>query len=182
MAWVQEFARAGRGISALKGKLVKENTHESIINIIKKNHPGVLIDEGIHLKIDNSLLDVVELHTNWQFQYEQVGSQTDSLDELTAALGRFTLMAALRKAELRKGVIHLTEIGIYVKDIFDFSGWQPLGCWTDSDVYRFGISPFCSSMSNDVFNSYRLRNNKGMDFLIFSDVLVQSVKLDIKIK
>ena len=137
MAFVQGFARANTGISLLKGKMDKENTKKSILNVVKKNYPGISLNEKTRLSIDNSLLDVVDLHTNWQFQYEQVGSQFDTLDHLTAALGRFSLMAAIRKAEIKDGVITVNEIGIYVRDVFDFSGSQPFSAILFIWLYKY---------------------------------------------
>lgn len=181
MAWLQGFARARISIAELKAKLASKEAKEVIKGKLIKNYPGISINEKTTLRIDNSQLDVVDLHTNWQFQFQESGSQLDQLDELTAALGRFSVMAAIRKASLKDRVLTVSEVGFYVKDIFDFSGWQPLGCWTDQDVTYTGLTRYCTHMSNDVFGEYRIKTGKGMDFIVFSDILAVETSIEVKI-
>lgn len=181
MEWVQSFPRAKIAVSELKTKLRSDKAKKAIIGKIFRNFPGVSISDKTLLHIDNTQLDVVDLHTKWQFQFQSAGSITDTLDGLTAGLGRFSVMAAIRKAEVVGFEVRVSKIGIYVRDTFDFSGWQPLGCWTDNDVTRFGVNQYCTRMSNDVFEEYRIKNDRGMDFLIFSDVLNEDYEITAKI-
>ena len=109
-----------------------------------------------------------------------MGGIGDELNELKAALGKFAIMDAIRKADISEGVIRVTEVGIYVKNIFDFTGWLPLGCWSDVDVERFGDSrTYCSRIKNDKFSEYRILKNKGRDFILFSDILVHKIDFEI---
>ena len=180
MQWLQSFPRGREGLTLLKASISSDKAKVSILSKVQKNNPGVILNSSSTFKIDNSLLDVVALHDSWQYQYVSLGSVRDDLDGLTAALGRYSIMAAIRKADVHKGVIHVTEVGIYIRDVFDFSGWQPLGCWTDTDVHATsGPEPYCTPMSNDKFEEYRIVNGKGQDFIIFSDILVE--KTDIKV-
>lgn len=171
MSWVIGFQRGREALTKLKGKLLSKNAKKIIKGLVLKNIPTLKIEEGSKHLIDNTALEAPTLHSLWQFQLESAGSQTDSLDGMTAALGRFTIYAAILKAEVRGKTLWVSDVGYYVKDVFDFSGSQPLGCWSSDSVSRFGMRPFCTPFSNDSFQEYRAKTNRGMDFLVFSDVL-----------
>ena len=179
MEWVQSFPRARAAITQLKSILNTQNAKSEIKNIIIKNFKNSNISEKTILHIDNSLLDVIDLHESWQFQRYRQGSIFETPDALTAALGRFNIMAAIRKADLKNGVVKVLEIGVYIRDVFDFSGGQRLGCWTDTDVYRLGVTPFCTSLTNNSFNDYRVKTGKGMDFLVFTDIITFDVDISV---
>jgi hypothetical protein len=52
------------------------------------------------------------------------------------------------------------EVGVYVKDSFDFEGDQFLGFWGYRDT------PY----NNSDFREWRMANHAGGDFLVFSDI------------
>jgi Family of unknown function (DUF6402) len=56
--------------------------------------------------------------------------------------------------------IVINEIGIYVKDSFDFNGDQFLGVWGYRD----------DPINNSDFRQWRNDNHLGGDFQVFSDV------------
>lgn len=169
MEWVESFPRALNAINQLKSILNTPNSRNEIRKIIWNNFTDVLISEKTYLVIDNSHLDLKSLHLKWQFQRFRQGSIFETPDALTAALGRFNVMAAIRKAVIKEGFIYISEVEIYIRDVFDFSGFQLLAFWTDSEVYRVGVAPFCSMFTNGSFRDYRIRTGRGMDFLVFSD-------------
>jgi hypothetical protein len=86
-----------------------------------------------------------------------------TVDALTAALGGFTLQVAVAGKALRQptGAVELTieEIGIYVKDSFDFNGPQFLGVWGYRD----------DPVNNEDFRKWRAGHQLGGDFQVFSD-------------
>ncbi len=67
--------------------------------------------------------------------------------------------------------VSITEIGIYIRDSFDFNGDQFLGFWDDSDN-SVSMLNFLSgtSVSNEDFRDWRTQNRRGGDFLVFSDL------------
>ena len=98
------------------------------------------------------------------------------LNDLTAALGRFVLNVAIagtvesvsNSAQFR---VSVKEVGVYIKDSYDFEGDQFLGYWDDGDnsvstINRFGGD----SVTNEDFRNWRGANGKGGDFRVYSDV------------
>ena len=181
MKWVQGFSRGRAALKSIRKRLYSRKAKEAIVQRVLQNMPVVLLTDGCRHTFDNGALDAASLHAAWQFQYQEAGSITDPLDGMTAALGRFAVYAAVRKAEIRGRIIWVSEIGIYVRDTFDFSGTQALGCWSTDGVSRFGWGSHCVSMSNASFEDYRQRTNRGMDFLVYSDVLVEKCLLMVEL-
>ena len=67
--------------------------------------------------------------------------------------------------------VSITEVGVYVRDSFDFNGDQFLGYWDDSDNSVSILNPLSGErVSNESFRQWRTANNRGGDFLVFSDV------------
>jgi hypothetical protein len=110
-------------------------------------------------------------------------------DDLHAAFNQFTgHVIPHGRAALRPDGgfdVEISEVGVYFRDVFDFSNDQPLGDWQKpaefiaaTPVYRPG--PRCSSewfrMSNATYRAYRDRTGMGEDFLIYTQV--RSIVLD----
>lgn len=85
-------------------------------------------------------------------------------DGMTGALGAFNLHVAIAgKIVAMSGSefqVSVEEVGIYVKDSFDFEGEQFLGIWGYHD----------EGFSNSDFRKWRTDNHLGGDFLVFSDI------------
>ncbi len=68
--------------------------------------------------------------------------------------------------------VTISEVGVYIRDSYDFNGSQFLGFWDDKDNSVSMINPLSgTSVSNDDFHSWRVKTGKGGDFLVFSDLL-----------
>lgn len=99
------------------------------------------------------------------------------LDDMTAALGRFTfrvVVVGTITPETGSPISHrvtITNVGVYIRDSFDFNGNQFLGYWDDSDN-SVSMVNFLSgdAVSNADFRSWRSTHGRGGDFLVFSDV------------
>jgi hypothetical protein len=97
------------------------------------------------------------------------------LDDLVAALGNFAFrvnvagtVAARPGGQYR---VALSEVAVYVADSFDFEGDQPLGFWNEDN--NTGAKTALSGgkpVANVTFRNWRAKNQKGGDFLVFSDV------------
>lgn len=105
----------------------------------------------------------------------------DPLDDLFGALGDYNLrLVAAGRAVPRGGRtwrIEVTQVGVYVRDSFDFVGFQPLGYWNaeKSSVSKtpgFGYD----FVTNGDYRDWRAKNNKGGDFIIFSDIRTIELK------
>jgi hypothetical protein len=86
-----------------------------------------------------------------------------TVDGLTAALGGFQLQVAVTGQVLSapgSTQIVINEIGIYVKDSFDFNGDQFLGVWGYRD----------DPINNSDFRKWRADHGLGGDFQVFSEI------------
>jgi hypothetical protein len=108
--------------------------------------------------------------------YRVVNFGLSDLDDMSAALGNFafrvvvsgSITAASRTSEYQ---VTIKEVGVYVRDSFDFNGDQFLGFWDDSDNSVSMVNPLSgTSVSNSDFRDWRSRNDRGGDFLVFSDI------------
>ena len=133
-------------------------------------------------------------------------ARKDPLDDLFGALGDFVIRVAGAgrvepKFDENKKVIghriHIERVGVFIRDVYDFNGFQPLGLWNFSDVKK-GLGTFnpnvaldqqCSvvetskppseedyfEVENADFEAYRKKFGKGGDFVVYSDVAWHSV-------
>jgi hypothetical protein len=109
------------------------------------------------------------------------------IDDLAAALGRFAMFVipkAFAKLVGEDVQVAILELGVYVRDSFDFEGDQPLGKWRlpdkvevtaeDLSVEKHGaLRSMCPDewvyMSNWIYRLYREdRGDEGGDFLVYS--------------
>ncbi len=98
------------------------------------------------------------------------------LNDLTAALGRFVLNVAI--AGMVEAVpnslqfkVSVSEVGVYIKDSYDFEGDQFLGYWDENDNSVSTINRFSGDgVTNEDFRNWRNANGKGGDFRVYSDV------------
>jgi Family of unknown function (DUF6402) len=79
---------------------------------------------------------------------------------------------ASRSDMLAKTGFYRNGIGVYIRDSYDFNESQLLGFWDDKDTTVSMINPLSgTSVSNDDFRSWRTKNGKGGDFVVYSDLL-----------
>ncbi len=109
-----------------------------------------------------------------QVTYKVVGSSyRDPIDDMLGALGRFTFQVAVSadvKIKPYGYCAMIDEVGVFIRDQYDFSGIQPLGYWNPNTNY-VGKNPYKGSLiENGTFQIYRSRTGLGGDFYIYSDV------------
>jgi len=121
----------------------------------------------------------------WQ---ESVGGLLDPLDDMYAALGRFTLRVVVAGSVLRGQVpvptmtrstrpattvpqytVQIEQVGFYLFDSYDFNGDQPLGFWSTTGVSRLPAIGY-DYVSNESFRNWRAQHGRGGDFLVYSDL------------
>jgi hypothetical protein len=145
MAWLKKFPRVDAKIGDLKTAVCALNALDEIREIVKKNVPADMLLEGGILPIWKGSI-TQGFHKKWQFQHVTVdGSVWDKggiyrtgPDDLYAALGTFSLNAAIAEIEIKKVygrmTIMIPKIVIYVRDTYDFLGPQYLGHWNSQDL------------------------------------------------
>ncbi|MDR0806496.1 MAG: DUF6402 family protein [Enterobacteriaceae bacterium] len=120
----------------------------------------------------------------------------DTIDDMYGSLGALTLKVALLGTAFRdtdnQVYLDVDYAGVYLRDTFDFindtGDDQPLGVWTEDKVllradtlvwwtsekshetYYKLKGKRIAEIHNSDFHRYREKNNKGGDFVIFSDV------------
>jgi hypothetical protein len=106
-----------------------------------------------------------------------VGFGSSDLDDMSAALGNFAFRVAVAGGvtpipRTQRFEVIIAEVGVYVRDSYDFNGDQFLGFWDDQDNAMSMINPLSGTgVSNSDFRAWRDRNGKGGDFMVYSDVI-----------
>lgn len=103
-----------------------------------------------------------------------MSGMTQSLDDMDAALGNFVFQVVVAGTISPKGTIHqvdIKEVGIYIRDSYDFEGRQYLGTWNDNPDSVSG-NPLASgdTVWNSDFRAWRTANGMGGDYMIYSDL------------
>jgi hypothetical protein len=185
--WALGFPRANKvWHSILEEKAWTENyARTEIGGMLLRN--GYLIGKYPAKPFGDLSQPAVEVHKN-HINYFNVGYgmtrepkgriPNDSwfiVDDLTAALGRFAFWMAVAGTiePIQPNFSYratIQEIGVYIKDSYDFEGYQYLGSWSDDDFSLMGNDD-TDGIYNETFRGFRERSGKGGDFLVFSDVI-----------
>jgi hypothetical protein len=100
-----------------------------------------------------------------------------NLDDMAAALGNFAFRVVVAGCvapvpKTSKFQVTISEVGVYIRDSYDFNGSQFLGFWDDKKNTVSMANPLAgTAVSNDDFRTWRAANSKGVDFLVYSDLL-----------
>lgn len=168
MQWLQSFPRVQEKIRTLtqESYLLSLKAQDEIRKLLINNG---IIPSSLQMMTQPALTPPpLQLLTPWQgnmsqnfhrqWQFQQIGvDQTKSEraqllakdpDDLFAALGAFSLNAAISKAQVRRASwnvfeITITEIAVYARDTYDFtddddtgSNSEYLGHWNKDDLIR----------------------------------------------
>jgi hypothetical protein len=171
MDWVLTFERAKKVYDAIFADKVYVNdaARAEIAKLLKK----LGVDKG---GVFDFAKPVTALDPDFDINFKPVGSFLDPLDDLTATLGRFTFrMVVAGRVEPGTATgrfrVTVSDVGVHVRDSFDFNGSQPLGCWNvcTNDVGKM----FCGGgvdINNTDLDAWRKANGSGGDMKILSDV------------
>jgi hypothetical protein len=115
------------------------------------------------------------LDPDFDINFRAVGGLLDPLDDLTAALARFTFRIVVAgrvepDASTGRFRVTVTDVGVHVRDSFDFNGSQALGCWNvcTNDVGRIVCGGV--DINNTDFDAFRKASGRGGDLKVLSDV------------
>lgn len=107
------------------------------------------------------------------------------LDDFMAAVNEcninFIPIGTIRKESAQSFSIHITTVGVYILDWYDFDGDQSLGYWNVKS-HDIGLLPLfqgehAEHVTNSLFNEWRSRNRKGQNYTNFSDIMPFSFDL-----
>ncbi len=156
MDWVLKFQRAKKVFDKLIADRIWTNdaSQKRIVKLIKTKAMGA--------SFGNLSLPAAQVDPSWI--NSRPCTSGSKVDALTAALGAFNLKVAVSgKVTARiwgAATVSIREVGVYVKDSFDFNGSQFLGFWGHRDT----------PVSNATFRQWRTKFSMGGDFQVFSDV------------
>jgi hypothetical protein len=190
MDWVLGFERAKNVYDELVADQIWQNgpAQNEIAKMLKRK--GLLLDSPAAKTFGNLSQAVPLLDTDYinfravdaHYYYDFYGSYYGwSVDDLKAALGAFVfrVVTAGKVARVQEsdpdGIdpgydVTIEEVGVYVRDSFDFEGHQFLGFWDDDGVNILPSSAGSHSVSNGNFRDWRDDTGKGGDFLVYSDL------------
>ncbi|HEY4292366.1 DUF6402 family protein [Luteibacter sp.] len=136
-----------------------------------------------------------------QSNAREFGGFSDPLDDMYGSLGMATLKVALigeakRDPRSQRVTIRATHAGYYIRDTYDFNGFQFLGTWTKTGVLHsiqpplpltshgvishLGKEPVSHVFNHD-FESYRRVTGLGGDFIVYSDVVWEPVDMTLEL-
>jgi hypothetical protein len=173
MKWALGFTRAKKKHDEIVSGKIWANTAAQ--RVIEKN----LRNKGLIGAVPQNFGDLskapMDLDAD-QINQRVVGmsDMTESLDDMDAALGNFVFQVIVAGTVSPKGTNHqvdIKEVGIYIRDSYDFNGYQFLGCWDDSKN-TVSRNPLASgdTVFNSTFRDWRATNGMGGDYMIYSDV------------
>jgi hypothetical protein len=151
MDWVLQFQRAKQVFDGIIRDRIWTNNarRQQIAKLIKSKPRGA--------SFGDLSLRVTEVDPSW-INSRSCTSGTN-VDALTAALGAFLFQVAIAgTVTARVGAVvtvSISEVGVYVKDSFDFNEAQFLGFWGHRDT----------PVNNATFRDWRAKFAKGGDFL-----------------
>ena len=203
--WLDQFKQVTEAQEELLNSLFTTNSKNTLTGYVANQLKSNILKERI-ISISNKL-DPVQLHSDWQFQRAPVGYTLGSVDDLYGSLGNFGLYAAVTKATVTKMTdhyltpnrysVHLTEVGLYMKDTYDFIGEQYLGHWSPEGLtieptagalneagmeyklpcWSFKSGGMVEAFGNADYRTFRDKTSQGGNLLLFSDV--KTVPVDI---
>ncbi|HYK38291.1 DUF6402 family protein [Alloacidobacterium sp.] len=174
MSWVLKFPRAKSVYdSIIADKVWTNDASRKRLGQILKGKP--LPSNSVYMPFGNLKAPVTVVDQQWVNARPVKGGL--AVDPLAAALGSFVFNIAIAgKISIMRPpipgvpglpvvVLSIEEVGIYVKDSFDFEGQQFLGWWGYRDTPYY----------NSDFREWRMLNHAGGDFQVFSDVKPEKV-------
>ena len=190
--WVLTFQRAQLVYNEIVGQRIWSNDKARLQIAKELKRQGLFGAKKV--RFGNLGRRVPEIDREY-VNYRVVGSIWDSLDDMFAALGRFTMRVAVEghvepvippqsgrdggaapdagtPPPPKEWTVTVEQAGIYCTDSYDFNGEQSLGYWDfkSGEVGKTRLSG--EEVTNKHFRDWRQQNHRGGDFLVFSDLSI----------
>jgi hypothetical protein len=186
MDWAKKFGRCHVAMSELRGKIDNPAAVTRLRQLVMQR-PW---DKSDSLVFGYKGMSVLDFDDACQVNSVGIGDRFGTMDDMYGALGRATAkVGVVGTAEKNQSTgrlaLHATHAGFYLRDNYDFNGFQFLGHWTTSGVrnklqmmayalfgdYMSGDPVSLGNVFNHHFSDYRCARGLGGDFVIYSDVL-----------
>ncbi|OLS60852.1 DUF6402 family protein [Pseudomonas putida] len=192
MSWAMGFARCREAVSLAASRIHTPNGVQRLNDLLVK--AGWDRKAPIRLGDLNATARVLDVTA--QVNVAPLGSLSDPLDDMYGALGQAIVKVCVSgRAFVEQepgnqrsiGYFQVERLGFYIRDHYDFNGFQFLGIWTQDQIlnrselievatggsapiFELGDTAF-ASVTNGDFRKYRDKVGMGGDFLLYSDVL-----------
>lgn len=197
MSWAVSNPRLRVAMNHLRGKMANPAAKAILRNRLANLDWG----KDNRISFGSKQHSAIQLENSCQSNWHPLGSDLDTLDDMFGSLGKATLKVALigeAVRDRRTGRISLevTHAGFYLRDTYDFNGFQYLGTWTRSGVLS-KLQMLMNSMLdgavirshgdaignvyNHDFDAYRRATGFGGDFVIYSDVFWESAHISLEL-
>lgn len=193
MAWAMTYPRLRIMMSELRGKMANAAAKEVLGGRLRSCRWGPNNECTFGSRQDGA----VALEYSCQSNSLAFGGSLEALDDMQGGIGVGTLKVALigkatRNARTGRVSLKATHAGFYIRDTYDFNGFQFLGAWTKDrilsgphmalnfprrDMASRGSPVPATHVFNRDFDTYRRITGYGGDFFVYSDVLWESVDL-----
>ncbi|KWF90720.1 hypothetical protein WL93_14840 [Burkholderia diffusa] len=218
MKWILGFERAKSRYETLVKQAIFNSASLARIAAILKRYPRRMpIDaneifggriEDIHQHLQ---FQMVGVESSWSQKltqaYNRAVEDRGVPDDLTAALGSFTIYAAIERAYVDVNSAVIDEISVYVKDNYTFNTEpdrisQYLGHWSSKGVIVVPATMAATTVANRSwagfpvklgnprikgnvyypvrnadFRNWQMKHRRGGDFMIYSDRIILSLLL-----
>ena len=126
MEWIKSFSR---GREAYENLLNNWNTDRSRSELWEKI---IALPKNRNV-LGSTKYSARQLHEYCQIQREDFGNYMSTIDDLYGSIGNASLyLAVVGELSDDRKLFTVSNIGIYLRDIYEFNGFQPLGLWTKS--------------------------------------------------
>ena len=192
--WVLSFERAKEMYDKMwEDKIyVNEAANKQIETMLRKNGK---FNKSKTMNFGDLSQPVADINAgDFYIQHRNVTSGVfQDLDGMVAALANFSFRMAVQGNVTYKETqetyfgfgenkdvytVQISKVGIYIRDSYDFIGSQlgGLGHW-NPDTNKVSKSAFNGSheVNNATFREWRMNNECGGDFIIFSDIEIREV-------
>ncbi len=202
MDWAMKFDRCKDAVASVESRLASTPA----IGLLKERLKSAGWDGARTFTLGHNHLSAREMDGLSQVNIASLGGTWDVLDDMYGALGSATLKIGVigstveeKNATTKQSrhVFHIEKAGFYIRDHYDFNGFQYLGTWTEDRVLtkaetimsvtahgqvilRLKEGPF-AVVTNSDFRKFRSKHEHGGDFIVYSDVLWRTVDRKIEL-
>jgi Family of unknown function (DUF6402) len=179
-SWALTFSRAREVYDRLMRDRIWVNTpaRQEVAKLLQRK--GLL---GTTQRAFGQLADPLPKQDADYINERPVGPE-HTFDDMTAALGNFNFRVLVAGKVAPASTVpghgrfrvEITEVGVYVRDSYDFEAEdQYLGGWSDDpDGFSAIVLPLMTNVFTRIYNKdfrdWRDRTGRGGDFLVFSDL------------
>ncbi|SDG20622.1 DUF6402 family protein [Dyella sp. 333MFSha] len=193
MSWALSHGHVAMAMTRLRAKMANGPARE----LLRKRMSGAAWGTSNRVAFGSKDHTAIQLEATCQSNIELFGDNLGTMDDLYGSLGKAAMKVVLigeatRDARTGRISLQVTHAGYYIRDTYDFEGFQYLGTWTKDGVlskgqmlmnaasngmvFRWGGEPIGNIFNKD-FDTYRCQTGYGGDFIIYSDVHWEPVSL-----